>query len=263
MTEDGHGRFDPRITPPPTPRGLDIATTLRHFALVTYAVEPARLEAFVAAPFPLLTIPTDAGPRALVSVVLFENTAFRLAAWPSPRLRMAQINYRTYVMDPHTKGHAVWFLGTLLASWAFAVPRWLWKMPWRRGPIVMDCRWNAGTGRYERYEVESHSTWAPCRVKVAEEADTTLELPGFPDVETGLLQLTHALVGYYRRPDGRIGVNRVWHEKIDARPARLVEGDFGLLERMGLVNRREQAAPHSVLIAPEVDFLSEIPPRVL
>lgn len=127
----------------------------------------------------------------------------------------------------------------------------------------MDCRWNPQTGRYERYEVESRSPWAPCRVKLAHEAPMTLELPGFPDVETGLLHLTHALVGYYRRPDGRIGVNRVWHEKIDARPARLVEGHFGLLERLGLVNRTEQAAPHSVLITPGVDFLSEIPPRVL
>src|SRR5690606_6699931 len=168
MAGEGDVRFDPWNTPRPTPRGLDVATTLRHFALVTYAVEPAQIQAYVAPPFRPVTVETAAGPRALVSVVLFENTAFRLAAWPSPRLRMAQINYRTYVTDPHTGGHGIWFLGTLLASWAFLVPRWVWKMPWRKGPIAMNCRWNEATGRYDRYEVESRSPWAPCRVKLAQ-----------------------------------------------------------------------------------------------
>src|SRR5690554_709283 len=100
-----------RETPRPEPKGLDIATTLRDFALVTYGVEPAKLQPYVAAPFRPVTVPAEDGPRGLVSVVLFENTAFGLAAWPSPRLRMAQINYRTYVIDPATGGHAVWFLG--------------------------------------------------------------------------------------------------------------------------------------------------------
>src|SRR5690606_37385710 len=96
MAGEGDVRFDPWNTPRPTPRGLDVATTLRHFALVTYAVEPAQIQAYVAPPFRPVTVETAAGPRA---------------------------------QDP----------------------------------------------------------------------GMALELPGFPDVETGLLYLTHALVGYYRQ----------------------------------------------------------------
>lgn len=160
MAGEGDVRFDPWNTPRPTPRGLDVATTLRHFALVTYAVEPAQIQAYVAPPFRPVTVETAAGPRA-------------------------------------------------------------------------------------------------------QEPGMALELPGFSDVETGLLYLTHALVGYYRRPDGRIGVNRVWHEKMEVQPARLVEGAFPLLHRLGFVGLEEQKAPHSVLVTPKVDFLSHIPPTTL
>lgn len=253
------------VTPRPRPSGIDVSTVLRHFALITYPVDPHVLQGMIADRFQPITVVLAGRPRALVSVVVFENTRFRLAAYPSPQLRMPQINYRAYVLDRQTGERAIWFLGTLLDSWAFLVPRYVWQMPWRRGPIRLRTEVDEKAGRYTRYEVETDAEWARARLQLVEEERTSvdsLDLPGFPDTESGLACLTHTLSGFYRRADGRLGLNRVWHERMKVRPARLRSAYFGLLEREGLVGRSEQLTPHSVLITSEVEFFSFLPPTV-
>lgn len=255
--------FEFVVPPGPQPSGLDMSTVLRHFALITYPVDPDRLRVMVADRFHPLTVTLDGRSRALVSVVVFENTELRLAAYPSPQLRMPQINYRTYVVDRRTGKRAIWFLGTQLDSWAFVIPRYVWKMPWKRGTIRLEAEFDETAGRYRRYEVETDVAWAPARLQLIEEEHASLELPGFPDLESGLACLTHTLLGFYRRSDGRLGLNRVWHERVEVRPARLTLAYFGLLESEGLVARSEQLTPHSVLIAPEIPFFSFLPPTVV
>lgn len=90
-----------------------------------------------------------------------------------------------------------------------------------------------------------------------------IELPGFPDVETGLVCLTHAAKGFFRRSDGKIGLNRVWHKRIPVQSARLLRASFPLLERLELVSAPEQSAPYSVLLAPEIGFVSHLPPQIV
>src|SRR5690606_15891683 len=154
-------------------------------------VDPEALQSLIADRFQPVTVTIDGRPRALVSVVVFENTRFRLAAYPSPQLQMPQINYRAYVIDRRTGERAIRFLGTLLGSWAFLVPRYLWKMPWRRGFIHLETELDETTGRYRCYEVGTDAPWAPARLELIEEEDASLELPGFPDLESGLACLTH------------------------------------------------------------------------
>lgn len=274
--------FDEYITPRPKPRGLDVVVTLRHFALVTYTIDPEILRRRLPPRLSPLTLRLGDSSSALLSVVLFMNTDFRSAVFPSPALDIAQINYRAYVVDNVTGDHAIWFLGTLLDGWAYAVPRFLWRMPWHKGPIEMHWNRNDTTERYDSYIVTSGSEWSPVWLELTEtdsptssqhpsvprfgssSADaTTIDLPGFPDVETGLVCLTHATKGFYRRADGQIGLNRVWHPRIIVRPARLVEAAFPLLHRQGLVPRSEQHAPYGVFIASEVGFLSHLPPRIV
>lgn len=289
--------FDEYIVPRPRPRVTDVVTTLRHFALVTYTIDPDSLRRTLPPRLSPLTIDLDGTPRALLSVVLFMNSDFRPAVLPGPRFTMPQINYRAYVIDESTGDHAIWFLATLLDAWAFLVPRFIWRMPWRKGPIRIGYEYDDRTGLYKSYSVTSHSTWAPADVELiqdaappdgadaselfdiaadpaaevardpvpdpAAEVAPELELPGFPDVETGLVCLTHAAQGFFRRTDGKIAVNRVWHNRIPVKPARLVRASFPLLERWQLVSASEQMAPYSVLIAPQIGFTSMLPPRVV
>src|SRR5512134_2369259 len=98
----------------PAASGIDAITTLRHFAIVTYALPPERLRPLVDRRFELDCIDVDGGRKALLSVVPFEDQDFRAAAFPSPRWRFGQTNYRVYVRDRTTGERAVWFLGTTL-----------------------------------------------------------------------------------------------------------------------------------------------------
>lgn len=267
--------FAQYASPMPTPRGIDVFTTLRHFALVTYAVEPGAVKSMVPARLSPLTIVLNGESRALVSVVLFVNTRFRSAVFPSPSLNMAQINYRAYVIDRETGEHGIWFIQTLIDSWAFLVPRYVWHMPWRRASISLKFEANRPAENlgdeqrdrvvYKTYDVTAVAGPASSRVALAQEPDRPLplELPGFPDVETGLVCLTHAFSGFYRRRDGKIAVNRVWHEPIPVTPARLTHASFPLLERLNLVPPAEMTQPYSVLLAPAADFMSRLPPTVL
>ena len=58
---------------------IDAITTLRHFALVTYAVPPERVRPLIHPRFDLDLVTIDGAPRALLSVVL--TFRFRSGQW--------------------------------------------------------------------------------------------------------------------------------------------------------------------------------------
>lgn len=241
---------------------LDAITTLRHFSIITYAVPPQRLRALVDPRFDLDCIDVDGVECALLSVVPFEDQEFRAAAWPSPRWKFGQTNYRIYVRDRKTGVRAVWFLGTTLGSWTVALPRYLWKLPWHFGRFAIECV-DDERGRYSRYAITTDSAWAPAELELVHEPDRPLSLVGFPDTETALTVLTHPLDGFYSRRDGRLGSYSVWHERLHPTPGKVVHARFGLLDRLGVVPFSEQLAPYSVLIVPRTEFLVRLPPRAV
>lgn len=244
----------------PSPAGIDVVTTLRHFAIITYLVPPARLRGLIHPRFDLVCLERNGSEYALLSVVPFEDQDFRAAAFPSPRWRFGQTNYRIYIRDRLTGQHAVWFLGTVLGSWTVAIPRYLWKLPWHSGAFSMNCRQDA-SGRYTRYEVVTKSAWAPAAIELTTHPESPLAFPGFPDLETGLVILTHPLTGYYYRLDGRLGSYAIWHERLAPIPGQVKKAEFGLLDRLGLLPYSEQLHPESVLIQPQTEFFIHLPPR--
>lgn len=244
----------------PPVSGIDAITTLRHFALITYAVPPERLRPLVDARFDLDCVTINGASRALLSVVPFEDQDFRAAAWPSPRWRFGQTNYRIYVIDRATGARAVWFLGTTLGSWTVMIPRLWWRLPWHHGAFAIDCAQDA-KGRYVRYRIATRSQWAPVTLELAHEPGHPLQLPGFDDLDHAITVLTHPLTGYYHRRDGRMGSYSVWHERLTPDPGRVIRARFGLLDRLGIVPFAEQAATHSVLIQPRTEFIVTLPPR--
>lgn len=234
-------------------------TTLRHFAIVTYAVPPERLQALVHPRFELDCVVFDGRPRALLSVVPFEDQDFRAAAFPSPRWGFGQTNYRIYVRDRVSGSRAVWCLGTTLGSWAVAVPRYLWRLPWRYGRVRFDCVQDH-SGRYACFRMTTESRWASAELDI-EDLGTPPVFDGFPDAETGLVALTHPLTGYYTRRDGHLGSYAVWHERLMPSAGRVRSARWDLLDRLGIVPFAEQRTPHSVLVQPRTEFIVRLPPR--
>jgi Uncharacterized conserved protein (COG2071) len=248
---------------PPLSR-WDVVTTLDHFAIVTYAIDPKRLRPYLHPRFEIEMFPSAEGePKAWVSMVPFEDRDFRFQALPWMRFKFGQTNYRTYVIDRQSGERAVWFFGTSLDSRSVAIPRYRWKLPWHRGRIEFDCQYDAAAKRYERYRMTTKSTWAPVDLQLEDSGREVTELPGCDDLEAALVILTHPLSGVFYRRDGALGSYRIWHDRLRLSTGSCVRAEIGLFDRLGLVSFAEQAHPHSVLIQPETEFTIYLPPHRL
>jgi hypothetical protein len=255
-------RFMPERLMRPAVSGIDVVTTLQHFAIITYAVEPESLARHLAPRFePACIRLNDGNIRALVSIVPFRDRDFRAARFPSPHLSFGQTNYRAYVQDRETGLHSVWFFGTTLDSVTVMVPRHLWKLPWHRGSIRFSCELDGDI--YRRYEMTTQSTWAPVQLALEDTGAPVSHIDGFPDLETGMLILTHPLTGFYRRRDGALGSYKVWHDRLALRAGICRHARFGLLDRLGLVRFEDQARPYSVMLQHQTEFTIYLPPHRL
>ncbi len=245
----------------PAVSGIDAVTTLQHFAVVTYAVDPARLRPLVHERFELDCVHLGGEERALVSVVPFEDVDFRAAAFPTPRFRFAQTNYRVYVRDRDTGERSAWFLGTTLHSLTVYVPRYLWRLPWHWGRIEFDCQLDTDD-TYAQYRMTTVGGWAPAELELDHHGAVASDFPGFADRDTALTVLTHPLRGYYYRRDGHLGAYSVWHERMQVTTATCRSAHFDLLDRLGVVPLAEQGDPYNVLIQPRIEFIIHLPPRL-
>lgn len=245
----------------PEPKGIDVACGLQHFAIITYAFEPERFFGVMPERFKLDTVLIDGQEKALLSVVAFIDVDFTSAAYPFPKFRMGQTNYRIYSVDQATGEKCVWFIGTTLDSWTRSVPHAIWNLPWYGGRVSFEAELNL-TGQYDRYLMRTKAEWAPAMVELKGCQDS-MRSSGFPNAETALVYLTHSLRGFYHRRDGRLGTYHVWHERLSVHCGQLLTANFGLLNRLGLVSLEEQQHPHSVLLDPLADFIIYLPPKII
>lgn len=254
--------FKDYLHPRPQPKGLDVQCKLRHFALITYALDPTRFKDIIPPRFKLDTILYQGQQCALMSVVPFIDVDFSSAVYPFPKFTMGQTNYRVYVIDQETQKRCVWFLGTTLDSWTLIFPRYVWQLPWHPAQIEFDCLQDP-TGLYIQYKMRTQSAWASSEVNLIQAQDDHWFFEGFPDLESYQVFLTHPLAGFYHRRDGKLGTYRVWHERLNPRPATLHYARFELLARLNLISYEDQLKPYSVLIEPINEFTIYLPPSVL
>ncbi|MBD3895023.1 DUF2071 domain-containing protein [Halomonas sp. ML-15] len=247
----------------PKPKGIDVLCSLKHFAIITYAVPVERFLGIFPDRFKLDTIDVGGQELGLISVVPFIDVDFTSAVYPFPKFTMGQTNYRIYIIDSETDERCVWFLGTTLDSWTLVVPRYLWNLPWHAGKVNFDCALNEDTGLYDKYHMDTQSDWAEASVDLVQSEADSLMFPGFPDTESALVYLTHPLAGFYYRRDGRLGSYRVWHKELKVKPARLKSAKFKLLSDLNIVKASEQSLPYSVLIEPVNEFTIYLPPAVI
>lgn len=251
------------MTQRPKPKGIDVLCGLKHFAIITYAVPESRFKGMFPDRFQLDVVEINGKNMGLVSVVPFIDIDFTSAVFPFPKFTMGQTNYRIYIIDTETSERCVWFLGTTLDSWTLMIPRYLWNLPWHDGSVHFDCSLNESTGLYEKYHMETSSSWAEASVDLVQSEFDEIAFSGFPDAESALVYLTHPLCGFYYRRDNKVGTYRVWHKELKVKPAKLKSANFKLLSDLGIVDETEQKTPYSVLIEPINEFTIYLPPTVV
>lgn len=255
-------KFEDFLHPRPKPTGIDVQCKLQHFAIITYAIDPACFNDIIPPRFKLDTIEYQGKEQVLMSVVPFINVDFSSAVFPFPNFSMGQTDYRVYVIDQHTQERCVWFLGTTLDSWTLLVPRYLWQLPWQSAVFNFECHQDE-YGYYKQYKIQTQSAWANAELQLAQSEHDPWNYAGFPDLESHLVYLTHPLAGFYHRRDGKLGTYRVWHDRLQLKPAQLLHAKFDLLDRLNLVSFEDQLNPYSVLIEPINEFTIYLPPQAI
>lgn len=254
--------FTPEMLTRPDPGRSGAETTLQHFAIVTYFVDPTLLKRQLHPRFePLRVRAADGSERGLVSVVTFFDRDFRFTRWPRAVRSFGQTNYRAYVIDRTTGEHVAWFFGTCVDSATVAIPRYIWKLPWHRARMSFECHYDAAATRYASYRVSTTSRWAPGDLDVEDRGLAPTALAGFPDLETALVVLTHPLQGFYFRRDGGLGSYRIWHQRMQTTEGRLLKAKYPLLSEYGLVPVGDVRNVQSVLLQREIPFTIYLPPR--
>lgn len=236
---------------------LAVLVTLKDFAIITYAVQPELLERHIPEPFELeVRELADGTASAFISAVTFWDCEFRLRACPWPRFAFGQTNYRAYIL--HEGQRAGWFFGTSLATPFVQIPRHLWQLSWHPATMEYSTSWT--DGRCSRYNKTTRGAWGTAEIELEGTSEPTGCLDGFATEEDTAAVITHPLVAYYRRRDGKIGTYSVWHERLHLQRAVAHRASFEVFHQLGLTT--PDTRPHSVLLQQSTDFTILLPPRL-
>lgn len=250
--------FDEAMLTRPATKWRDAVTFLRDFALITFAIEPAKLAKHLPAGVEPDCFTLDDGREvAFISAVPFRDLGFHFVGLPFLRFSMGQINYRAYVK--HAGKRCVWFFGTSLTGPTVAIPRFCWKLPWHGAKMSFQTEWQGD--ECLAYSLEAKSSWGGADAKLVGSGEGIGRLDGFADEEETRVVLTHPLKGLFHRRDGRLGSYSVWHDKLELQRGVVEHARFEVFEAHDLIDR--DTKPHSVLVQRETEFIIQLPPKVV
>ena len=244
-----------KVSPPDRPRlrWTNAQTVLDRFALVTYAVEPARLTRAL----PYGFVAEERAGTALISAVPFLDRDFRFRALPFAKVSCGQVNYRAYVTHGEQRG--VYFFGTSLDSVWVHLPRVVWRMPWHRDRMQVDATWSDDDGRCTSYRLEAEGTWGTARLRAHGTGRRLPDPACFVDPVDCRAVLLDPFTGWYGRRNGRgLGRYSVWHEPLDLEEVVVDEARFQVFDDLDLVDHDQ--APLAAGVQRSVAFDVHTPP---
>lgn len=255
MSLTANAQIAARIRYQPFTHPLTVATTLEHFAMITYHVPVERVRSLVPERFDIHTQTVNGLVMALVSVVNFVDRDFRFVKAPFLKFSFGQTNYRTYVVDKQNGEQVAWFFGTSVGSVLGHIPRHAWNMPWHTASY--QSRFERNVDDYTVYDVKVTGSLAAARLVLHETH------PGPIPEGLDALILLYPMKGYYYKRNGTLGHYRIWHGTLPVRTGACQTAYFSLLESLSLLSKAEMQQPVSVLLCNEVAFEIALPPQTL
>ncbi len=237
-------------------RLISVEMELRDMLYVSYLLPAGRVRPFVPSQLSLALIGKEC---VFVSLVAFRGTTKAVSILPSPPFPFAQLNIRTYVIDPITNKPAVYFINCGISSpFITFLYRIISGMPVEATPFTINTIVDHA-GRYTNYSLTGN--WhGELSVEAREDPEPLSGLPPFPHLGDAFAYLIEPRVGYYGAPEFLQRLS-IFHPPLI--PRKCVPGEirFPYLESIGLMNKGEIMFPHSTLLVPLTPFLIYLPPR--
>ncbi|PIQ23240.1 hypothetical protein COW36_18910 [bacterium (Candidatus Blackallbacteria) CG17_big_fil_post_rev_8_21_14_2_50_48_46] len=259
MPKDPAQELFERATKRPPAGWLSVESLLKDFVMVTYALEYERLAALIHPSLELERFEIQGQDKGLLSIVNFWDSGFHfMRLLPKLRFEFGQTNYRIYVRHRQSGERGVWFWGTCLGSEVYRIPKVLWQLPWHKARYHIDLEGNENA---PHYQIRILSDWGAAKLKFLGTAKKMPLLPGFENLATQKLLLTHPITGYFTRPNGSLGSYTIWHPEADLKLGEAKSLSFQALEQAQLLSTEEQQNPHSILFQNQILYQIQLPPH--
>jgi len=229
---------------------MKVKMTLRDVFYISYAVPAARLNPIIPDVLPLATLDDD---MAFISIVALQSTKVRLSLLPFLHFKYYQLNIRTYVNDPVSGEHAVYFLRSGVTSRFISLVTRTTGIPWQYIDLVTEVNTKNETNFYlalgkweEDFSINAQSL-----------LDNFTALPFFDNRESAVNFLIRPLIGFVG-DSRRLGRFTIQHPEVEPKTYTLTKLAFPLFTHLGAVD--ELGNPHSVFFLPTADFEIHLPP---
>ena len=228
--------------------------TLRNVLYVSYAVPAGELLSLVPSPLSLATVGDN---TAFLSVVVLRSTAVRLAAMPVFRFNYYQLNIRTYVIDPDSGNHAVYFLKSGVTSGFISVVTRVAGIPWQH--ISLDIE-TSPRNKTKSQHYRADGDWQGRFLIEARHTPDIPDLEYFNNPKDAVDFLVRPLIGFIG-DSHRLGRFTIEHPHVVPASWQLDNLNLPLFSSLGII--KETDLPQSVFFLPEADFDIYMPPSIV
>ena len=230
---------------------IRVYMVLRDVLYLSYSLPAERIRPFVPELLPLATV---ADGTAFISIVVLQSTQVRVSLVPLLRFNYNQLNIRTYVVDPVSGDHAVYFIKSGVSSSFISLITRISGIPWQLLDLELKKDVHNNQGRYN----VSGDWGGDFHLAAESSADSFANAPLFKTRQSAVDFLIRPLIGFIG-DNRRLGRFTISHPEVQPRSWLLRQMDFPLFRELGLVD--EFNNPHSVFYLPEADFSIYLPPR--
>ena len=170
-------------------RLLCVRMTLNNVVYISYAVPATKLRKIVPEPLQLATSGKD---TAFISIVILRNTRVRLRILPLFRFNYSQLNIRTYVIDPISGQHAVYFIRSGITSAIVSLVTRISGIPCQLIDLNIDVDPHKETGSYL-----AKGNWqGNYSIKYQIASEDVKEMPLFKNNKDAIDFLIRPLIGF-------------------------------------------------------------------
>ncbi len=232
---------------------MRVAMQLRDVLYITYVVPEGSLRDMVPDFIKLAALENGS---AFISVVVLRCTRVRINALPFVRFNYNQLNIRTYIIDPVTGKHGVYFLESGVTSHLISIATRTLGIPWQH--IGIDLQVTPDNNRRRCFYSASGIWHSGFHITAAETPESLNKLTLFTDLESAVDYLVRPMIGFFETKSGHIGRFTIWHQDIMPQVWQLQQVDFPLLNELGIIEDIDN--PYSVFFLPQADFYIYMPP---